>query len=244
MTIKNDPTIVFDSVSIKRDGRMVVEDFSVTLAGQRIGVIGRNGSGKSSLVRTLNGLLVPAAGNVVVHGQDVAKLKSKATQLTGFVFQNPDHQIIFPTVVEEVSFALKQLGFSKKDAEVKALDYLKDNGLENMAEKPVLSLSEGQKQLVCILSVLIGEPKVLVLDEPFSSLDFRRTRILAREIDRLSQQVVFISHDLDLLAHYDEVLWIEAGKLRQHGAPREVIGNYLEYEKSQLEMSSVGGKGL
>jgi len=164
-------TIKFDNVSLVRDGRTVLSDISLNLTERRLGLIGNNGSGKSSLVRLLNGLLMPSVGELRVNGHNPVDGPEAMAGQVGFIFQNPDHQIIFPTVIEEVAFGLRNLGRNRKAAQAEALAFLDQHGRADWAERPVHSLSEGQKQLVCIFAVLVMQPKLIVLDEPFSALD-------------------------------------------------------------------------
>ncbi|WP_244527172.1 energy-coupling factor ABC transporter ATP-binding protein [Pseudovibrio ascidiaceicola] len=233
-------TIIFDYVSIERSGSTIISDLSVVLPDQRVGIIGRNGSGKSTLVRSLNGLLPVSAGSLRVHGVSAEEGAKKLARVTGFVFQNPDHQLIFPTALEELSFGLRQIGVSKVDAKVQSLALMSDHGIEPLAERPVHELSEGQKQLICILAVLIMEPKLVVLDEPFSSLDMRTRAALRRKLERLDQQILFVSHELDALSDYDKVLWIEDGKLKQFGVPADVLAAYQEHELSGADLHFEG----
>lgn len=233
-------TISFDHVSIERSGATIISDVSVVLPDQRVGIIGRNGSGKSTLVRSLNGLLSISAGSLVVHGVSSGEGAKKLARVTGFVFQNPDHQLIFPTALEELSFGLRQLGVGKADAKAQGLALLKEHGIAELAERPVHELSEGQKQLICILAVLIMEPKLVVLDEPFSSLDLRTRAALRRKLEKLDQQIIFVSHELDALRDYDKVLWIEDGRVKQLGAPVDVLAAYQEHELSGAHLHFEG----
>lgn len=220
------PAIVLENVSLSRGGREVLKSVSIGLTDHRIGLIGHNGSGKSSLVRLLNGLLVPDAGSVSVHGLDARKDAAELPRKVGFIFQNPDHQIIFPTVIEEVAFSLEQTGLSRRDAAAEAKAALARFGREDWADRPVHALSEGQKQLLCILSVLVMKPAVLVLDEPFSALDLPTRRRLERLLSELPQQLILVAHELDAFTAYDRVLWLDAGTIRMDGSPGEVVEAY------------------
>ena len=213
-------------ISLKRGGEPVLSDLSLCLSQQRIGLVGDNGSGKSSLARLLNGLLAPDRGELRVYGLDGRKKRRHLPRLVGFVFQNPDHQIIFPTVEEELAFGLRQLGQSKPDARRKAAAFLAEWGRESWRNQPINELSEGQKQLVCILSVLIMQPRLLIFDEPFSSLDGLTRRALLRIIADLPQQVLMISHDLSSFDCYERLIWLHQGRVRMDGAPEQVIDAY------------------
>ena len=220
------PTIRLDNVTLRRGGREVLSAISVALTERRIGLIGNNGSGKSSLVRLLNGLLSADAGSINVHGLDAGKDASELPRKVGFIFQNPDHQIIFPTVIEEVAFSLEQTGLSRREAASEAKAALARFDREHWGDRPVHALSEGEKQFLCIIAVLVMQPAVLVLDEPFSALDLPTRRRLEELIATLPQQVILIAHELDAFKAYDRVLWLEAGRVRMDGAPGEVIAAY------------------
>ncbi|ADZ69029.1 ABC transporter, ATPase subunit [Polymorphum gilvum SL003B-26A1] len=218
---------VFDAVRVTRGGRTVLADLSLTLSERRVAVVGLNGSGKSSFARLLNGLLLPEAGSVRVFGAETRTVRETLPRHVGFVFQNPDHQAIFPTVEEEIAFGLTQLGRERKAARAEALAFLEAQGCAGLAQKPFLDLSEGQKQLICILAVVVMQPQLLVLDEPFSSLDGLSTRRLMARLEALPQKMVMISHDLRLVQAFDRVLWLEDGRLRMDGVPGEVLPAYL-----------------
>lgn len=215
-----------NGVSLLRDGETVLHEISLDLAEDRIGLIGDNGSGKSSLVRVLNGLLAPTKGRVRVAGLDPARGPETMASHVGFIFQNPDHQLIFPTVQEELCFGLRNQGLSAREARDRALACLARHERADWAERPVHSLSEGQKQLVCILAVLVMEPRLIILDEPFSALDLPTRWHLLDWLRSLPQQLLMISHDLDTLADFDRIVWLEQGRVVGDGRPDDVLGAY------------------
>jgi biotin transport system ATP-binding protein len=146
--------------------------------------------------------------------------------LTGFLFQNPDHQIVFPVVAEEIAFGLRERGQSAKAARDAVLALLGAHGHIDWADRPVHELSDGQKQLVCILAVTITSPEILLLDEPFSSLDLPTRHDLMRRLEAMPQKLIMASHDLDLLAGFDRVIWLDEGCIRADGTPASVIAAY------------------
>ncbi|MEP3275312.1 MAG: ABC transporter ATP-binding protein [Stappiaceae bacterium] len=225
--------IVFDRVTLSRGENEVFKDLNLSLTEKRIGLVGHNGSGKSTLVRALNGLILPDQGKVTVCGLDTARERKALPGIVGFIFQNPDHQIIFPTVEEELVFGLEQCGVQRKEAREKAGDFLNLHNCHGWGGRPVHELSEGQKQLVCVLSVLIMEPYVLILDEPFASLDLPTRLKMIRWIDRLPQQVIVISHELDTFNGYDRVLWVQNGGVFKDGTPDEVVPGYRQAALSE-----------
>lgn len=218
-----DPFAVFEAVSLELGGKRVLSDLTLSLREDRIGVIGLNGSGKSSFVRLLNGLRQPAGGSLTLFGAEAAKAAPELPRHVGFVFQNPDHQAIFPTVEEEIAFGLTQLGADRLESRERAREFLVVHGCGQLAALPIAELSEGQKQLVCILSVLVMEPRLLVLDEPMTSLDMLATRKIRDKLLSLPQKIVMVSHDFSHFEGFDRVLWLEDGRLRMDGSPYEVL---------------------
>lgn len=221
--------VVLENVSFGYGETDILHDISLSLNEHRIGVIGHNGSGKSTLIRLLNGLNQPVQGRVNVFGLDTQLHQKHLPHLVGFIFQNPDHQIIFPTVLEELAFGLEQLGSSTKAAQQGARAFLEKHGVESLAEKPIQNLSEGQKQLVCILAVLIMKPRLLLLDEPFSSLDLAKRKSLLKLLNSHCERLIMVSHDLDVLSGFDRIIWIDDGGVRADGHPAKVIQSYRAF---------------
>ena len=218
---------VLKGVGLTLGGHEVLKDVSLSLSERRIGIVGLNGSGKSSLVRLLNGLHLPGRGSVRIFGAETKAVRANLPRHVGFVFQNPDHQAIFPTVEEEIAFGLTQLGADKQTARDGASDFLKRHHCEALAKKPFAELSEGQKQLICILAVLVMQPELLVLDEPMASLDGLAARRILQKLKSLEQKIVLISHDLAVFDGFDRVIWLEDGRVRMDGVPGNVLPAYV-----------------
>lgn len=221
--------VILDCVSVKRGNTNVLSDISLDLAEKRIGIIGNNGSGKSSLIKLLNGLNLPDKGEVNVFGYNTRTHQRRLPSLVGFIFQNPDHQLIFPTVLEELAFGLEQLGEPSETAKDHAREFLQKFYCEELSGKPIHALSEGQKQLVCILAVLIMRPRLLLLDEPFASLDLPTRKRLLLLLEDAAERLVMVSHDLQVFSGFEWVVWLHAGRIRHQGAPAEVIAAYREF---------------
>ncbi|HSJ61941.1 MAG TPA: ABC transporter ATP-binding protein [Jiangellaceae bacterium] len=206
--------------------RVVLRSVSVTLDERRIAVIGANGSGKSTFARLLNGLVVPDAGRVSVHGASTAHDAAAVRRMVGFVFTDPDAQIVMPTVAEDVAFGLRKRKLGKDKLERLVAEALERMGLSDHAEHPAHLLSGGQKQLLALTSVLVTEPRILVCDEPTTLLDLPNTRRVLELIAALPQQVVMVTHDLPAIAGYDRALVFHEGRLVADDAPGPAVKFY------------------
>lgn len=212
-------------------GESILQGLSFTADQQRIGIVGRNGSGKSTLARLLCGLINPSSGTIRVAGIDVAHDRHQAIRTVGMLFQNPDHQIIFPTVEEELGFGLQQLGMSRENAREHTHDALCKFGIEDWAGKSVSALSQGQRHLVCLLAVMLMKPRLIVLDEPYAGLDIPTTMQLTRHLDNVEAVVIHVSHQTDALLNYERILWLEAGEIVNDGTPESVLPAFTERMK-------------
>ncbi len=200
-------------VTYKFGDYTILNDINLILKEKKIGIIGDNGSGKSTFAKLLNGLIIPTKGNVEVDGLDTAKNGKEVRRKVGFVFQNPDNQIVFPTVVEDLAFGLKNIGLDKKEIERRIDKVLSFYNLEHLKYHRTHELSGGEKQLLAIAGVLIMEPKYIVFDEPTASLDLRNKQKIFDIINNLDQNCIVISHDLDLLSEFDEVIVFQKGRI-------------------------------
>ena len=218
--------IRIEGVSHRYGDREVLSDINLSLAEDRIGIIGANGSGKSTFARLLNGLVVPSAGRVLVDGMDTAHDGAGVRRKVAFVFSDPDAQIVMPTVAEDVAFSLRRHGLGKPEVAARVGDVLARFGLGGHADHPAHLLSSGQKQLLALASVLVTEPAVLVCDEPTTLLDLRNSRQVARLLEGLAQRVVLITHDLDLLRGWQRVLVIDEGRVVADGPAEQSIAHY------------------
>ncbi|MFD7843592.1 energy-coupling factor ABC transporter ATP-binding protein [Nocardia sp. NPDC059764] len=219
--------IELDGVSHRFGEREVLRDLDLRLSERRIAVVGANGSGKSTFARLLNGLQVPTTGTVRVDGLDTRKQGRAVRKRVGFVFQDPDVQIVMPTVAEDLAFGLKHHGVAKSDIPQRVTETLATYGLAEFRDHPAHLLSGGQKQLLAIAAVLSVRPEYVVFDEPTTLLDLRNTRRITRMLRDLPQRLVVVSHDLDLLADFDRVLVFDEGRVVADGPPAETIPRYV-----------------
>lgn len=218
--------IELDQVQLAFAGRPVLADLTLRLAEHRIGIIGANGSGKSTFARLLNGLVLPDRGAVRVDGLDSRSDGRALRRRVGFVFQNPDNQIVMPTVAEDLAFGLTNLKLPKDEVARRTEAALRRYDLWQARDLPAHRLSGGQKQLLAIAGVLAMQPSRLVMDEPTTLLDLRNARAIARAIAALDQPVVVVTHDLSLLRDFDRVVMIDAGTVVADGRPGPVIAEY------------------
>ena len=218
--------IRFDEVRHIYGDRMVLTDVNLTLTERRIGIVGVNGGGKSTLARMINGLVVPTSGTVTVDGLDTRRKGGRVRKQVGFCFTDPDTQIVMPTVVEDVEFSLRRSGLSKEERRRRALQVLETYGLAGHADHPCHLLSGGQKQLLALAAVLVLEPAVVVADEPTTLLDLRNRALVAETFAALPQQLVVVTHDLDLVADVDRVLVVDGGRVVIDDAPAAALAGY------------------
>lgn len=207
--------------------RVVLSDINLELTERRIGIIGSNGSGKSTFARLLNGLQLPNSGEVVVDGLNTRSDGKAVRRKVGFVFQNPDNQIVFPVVEEDLAFGMKNLGFSKDEIRQRTDAALASYDLLAFREHPTHLLSGGQKQLLAISGVFVMQPRYIVFDEPTTLLDLRNKRRVARAISELQQTAIVVSHDLDLLQDFDRVLVFNDGRIVLDDVPAVALPAYV-----------------
>lgn len=215
-------------VSHHYDQKVVLHPLTLTLTERRIGVVGSNGSGKSTFARLLNGLLVPAAGQVLVGGLDTRTQAREVRRKVGFVFQNPDHQIVFPVVEEDLAFGLKNLKVSPAEIQTRISEVLERYDLQDFRQHSSHLLSGGQKQLLAISGVLVMRPEVVVFDEPTTLLDLRNRNRVAQAIRELPQRAIVVAHDLELLTDFERVLVFNEGRLVADAPPAEALAFYRE----------------
>lgn len=219
--------IAVETVSHAFGDRTVLSDISVTLAERRIGIIGANGSGKTTFARLLNGLVVPQTGTVLVDGYDTRKQAKQVRARVGFLFQDPDNQIVMPLVEEDIAFSLKPLKLARPELDARIDTILARYGLKDFRTHAAHNLSGGQKQLLALSGVLVREPSYLVLDEPTTLLDLKNKLAVERAIDDLDATVICVSHDLEFLRRFERILVFEAGRLVFDGQSAEALDFYV-----------------
>jgi len=213
----NVSNIELESIKLTRGSTTVFKELSITLGESRIGLIGDNGAGKSSLFRLICGLEQPQMGRIFV---------ASGSKTVGMMFQNADEQIIFPTVEEELALSLHHLKLSRAEAQTRVRDWLGKRDLAHWAPRAIGSLSQGQRQHVCWLALMIASHHTLLLDEPYSSLDLPSQALLHRDIAQAKEQIIVSTHVLDHVRHFERVIWLDKGQVRQDGPGAEICAAY------------------
>ncbi len=247
-------SIILDHVShvYEKDTEMAawaLKDICLTIPdGQFIGLIGHTGSGKSTLVQHLNGLLAPTDGHIYFNGQDIHEDgfdKKELRSKVGLVFQYPEHQLFEVDVFSDVCFGPRNLGLSRKETELRAFQALRQVGFpEEYFYQSPFDLSGGQKRRVAIAGVLAMKPDVLVLDEPTAGLDPKGRDEILDQIAALKQEtgitVVLVSHSMEDIARYvDRIIVMNRGSVLFDDLPGEVFGHVKELEQVGLAAPQV-----
>ena len=216
--------------------------------GQFIGLIGHTGSGKSTLVQHLNGLLTPTSGHIYYNGEDIHDRdfsKKKLRGRVGLVFQYPEHQLFETDVFTDVCFGPKNLGLDKKEVQLRAFQALKQVGLpDDCFYQPPFDLSGGQKRRAAIAGVLAMKPEILILDEPTAGLDPKGRDEILDQIAKLKEEtgitVILVSHSMEDVAKYVErIIVMNRGSVLYDDEPRQVFQHYKELEQVGLAAPQV-----
>ncbi|MQB20126.1 ATP-binding cassette domain-containing protein [Agrobacterium tumefaciens] len=220
--------IQFQNASVTFEGRTALAPLDLSLSERRIGVIGLNGSGKTTFARLINGLTKPSTGRVIVNGLDTIKDADAVLKQVGFVFQNPQNQIILPIIRDDIAFGLKNRGVGKIAVDAAVAAILQRFGIAHLSDRRAHELSGGELQLAALAALSITGPNILILDEPTNQLDLKNRAVVERTILGLEQDVLVITHDLPLLQTFDRVLLFHQARLVLDGEPEEVIARYRE----------------
>jgi energy-coupling factor transport system ATP-binding protein len=213
------------------DGPPVLDSIDLRIAsGDFVAIIGQNGSGKTTLAKHMVGLLRPSAGVVMLNGHDRATMRPAETAAeVGYVFQNPDHQIFAATVEDEVAFGPRNFDFAPGDVERRCDEVLRAVGLENARKLDPFLLGKGERQRLAVASVLALRPRLLILDEPTTGLDYREQRrmmALVTELNRAGIAIVMITHTPWLVAEYARrVVLMRRGRKLYDGGVREFFAH-------------------
>lgn len=247
-------SIIFDHVNyVYGEGTTLavkaLDDICLSIPdGQFVGIIGHTGSGKSTLVQHMNGLIRATSGSIYYNGEDIYEKDYDLKKLrgnVGLVFQYPEHQLFEADVFSDVCFGPKNLGLDKKEAELRAFDALRKVGLptELYYQSP-FELSGGQKRRAAIAGVLAMKPQVLILDEPTAGLDPRGKDEILKQIKRLQTEtgmtILLVSHSMEDVAEYvDRIVVMNRGRILYDDVPKEVFSHYKELEEIGLAAPQV-----
>ncbi|MFA5637380.1 MAG: energy-coupling factor transporter ATPase [Anaerovoracaceae bacterium] len=227
--------------------QVAIEDISFEIEdGSFVGIIGHTGSGKSTLVQHLPGLLKPNSGSIIIDGEDITKKEGSLTEIrrkTGLVFQYPEYQLFEETVAKDVAFGPLNLGVSMEEAERRVEEALKQVGMDVklVGDVSPFELSGGEKRRVAIAGVMAMEPEVLILDEPTAGLDPKGHHDILELVEKIHKAkggiTILVSHNMaDIVNYADKVLVIEKGKLVMEGTPLEIFKREDELIKMDLDI--------
>ena len=233
--------IKFDNVSFSyNDGTKVVDGLSLEVEkGEFVAVVGRNGSGKSTAAKLINGLLTPDEGKVYVNGIDTSATNDifAVRSTVGMVFQNPDNQMVATIVEDDVAFGPENLGVEREEIGRRIDFALGVTGIEKFRDKPSAELSGGQKQRVAIAGVLAVKPQILILDEATSMLDplgRKEVNEVIRKLNKDGMTVVTVTHYMEEAVDADRVIVFDGGKVVFSGTPKEVFSREKDLEACGL----------
>ena len=220
--------IRFDKAGVDFGTRTALYPLNLTLQEKRVGIIGLNGSGKTTFARLINGLAKPTTGRVVVEGLDTGSDAASVLGKVGYIFQSPQNQIILPIVRDDIAFGLKARGLDKAQIEAAVDGILERFGVSHLGARRAHELSGGELQMAALCSVLVTGPDILILDEPTNQLDLKNRALVQKTIAGLPENVIVISHDLPLIEDFDRVLLFDQGRLVADAPAAEAIARYKE----------------
>lgn len=217
--------VTVDRTTVEGD-LTVLEETSLRITEHRVALIGPNGAGKSTLARLLNGLVTATTGAVRVDGLDVARRGRDVRRRVAFSFTDPKAQLVMPTAGEDVALSLRRTHRDTAERREAAREVLAAHGLGDLGDRSVHALSGGQSQMLALAGVLATDPDVLVADEPTTLLDLANARRVGDLLMGLPQQLVLVTHDLELAARCDRALLVDGGRVVADGAADEVVERY------------------
>lgn len=216
------------------NGKIAINDINLTIQdGEFVIVAGSNGSGKTVLMRHLNGLYLPTQGKVLLDGKPITEDLTSVRKKIGLIFQNSDSQIVGQTVAEDVAFGPENLNFSRKEVDELVKESLEAVGLSAFANQRPNTLSGGQKRKLAVAGVLAMNPKILIFDEPFTGLDYPGVLQVLKQIVQLHKSghtIILVTHELEkTLAHADRLIIMDKGRIVRDGEPSQLINEVELY---------------
>lgn len=229
--------IKLKTVSFSYGKEVILKDINLRIEeGEFVGIIGPNGSGKTTLLKLMNGLLIPTAGEVEIDGMKTSfpEQNWEIKKIAGYVFQNPENQIVGVTVEEDLAFGMENVGLPPDEMKKRIKEVLKFVGLEGFEKRGVNSLSGGQKQRLAVAAILAIDPKYFLFDEPTSMLDPNSRSDFLKVLKKLrksNKTIVMISHDLEELIECTRLLFIYEGRVLLDDKPVKVLKDILENDE-------------
>lgn len=236
--------IKFENVAFKyKNGDNVIENLNLEInEGEFITIVGKNGTGKSTILNLMSGIYKPSKGNIFIDdiNTKVKKHFKDLRRKVGIVFQNPDNQILFPKVYDDIEFALKNLDIdNKKERIQEALDIVH---MKDFAEKDTYELSLGQKQRINIASIIALKPKYIILDEPTTMIDSKEKDNIYECLSKLKEQgytIIFVTNNINEILLSDKVLIIEDKQVKHILHKKDIINNVNLIEKCEIKIPDV-----
>ncbi|MDN5706200.1 energy-coupling factor ABC transporter ATP-binding protein [Corynebacterium casei] len=222
------PHIKFSNVDVSFDETPVLNGINLDLTEHRIGIIGSNGSGKSTMTRLINGLGEPTSGSVSVDGLDVSENGKELRKKIGFIFSDAENQIVMPNVRDDVAFSLRRFKLPKQQR-IELVDAaLERFKVTELAGNSPLTVSGVHMLMLAMAAVVVLEPILILADEPTTLLDLINRNRIRREFAELEQQVIVVTHDLEFLSDFDRVICIDNHAVAYDGTPDDTIGFYTD----------------
>ena len=210
--------ISIKSLDFRYEDELILKNINLELKdGCYIAIIGANGSGKTTLAKHLNALLLPTKGSVIVDDIDTKKDQFSVRKKVGFVFQNPEDQLVYSIVEEDIAFGLENLGMETKEMKTKVNEIMKELNIEYLAKKNVNMLSAGQKQLTALAGILVMSPRYIVFDEPTTLLDSKNKANIMKIIKNLNKKhkigIILVTNLLNDIKYADSVVVMSNGRI-------------------------------
>ncbi len=229
------------------DGTEALRGINIEISrGEKVAIMGANGSGKSTFFLTLNGISRPTAGKIFIDGQEIKYNRKSLIEVrkkVGIVFQDPDNQLFSASVRQEISFGLFNLGYNQEEVSKKVDRIIDELNISSFADKPTHFLSGGQKKRVAIADILVMDPEIIILDEPSSGLDPKHIKLIDDIIDSLSAKgitVIIATHDAQRsLAWADRLVLFHEGRIIGQGKPEDILRQEDLLKMTNLEKPAV-----
>lgn len=228
------------------DGSFKLDDINIEINdGEFVVIIGHNGSGKSTMAKLFNGIVLPTSGDILINGMNTSdeKLIWEIRKSAGMIFQNPDNQIVATIVEDDVAFGPENLAIPKDEIRLRVDEALKAVGMYDYRLKPTTSLSGGQKQRIAIAGILAMKPKCIILDEPTAMLDPIGRKDVMKTIHKLNKEnnitIVHITHYMDEAVDADKIIVMDHGKKIMEGTPKEIFSRVWDIRKLGLDVPQV-----